>query len=285
MKILKVMSKRNNSYIGISFIVLVFGIIFIPRIIDRLSNDDIARDDESRSGSLINKVKDSKFIPRIIDEVTNNDIARVEESRSGPVINKVRDSNLMYLEINGERKKVPNFRFTNQEGKVITNDDYKGLVYVVEFFFTTCPTICPIMNYNLVEVQNTFNEFDNLGFASFTINPAFDTVEVLSDYADQYEITNKNWNLLTGDKDEIYKLANNGFNLYTAQEESAAGGFEHSGNFALIDQEGYIRCRSDKFGNPLIYYKGAIDFKKGVDISGEMEEISILKEDILKLLK
>ena len=254
------MSKRDNSYIGISFIILVFGIIFIPRIIDRLNNKDIARD-ESRSESV---------------NYTEN------------------VSDLMYLEINGERKKVPNFSFTNQNGDLISNKDYEGKVYIAEFFFTTCPTICPIMNYNLVEIQNSFNEFDNLGFASFTINPAYDTVEVLSDYANQYGITNKNWNLLTGDQDEIYKLANNGFNLYTAQEDSAAGGFEHSGNFALIDQQGYIRCRSDDFGNPLIYYKGAIDFKKGVDSSGEMEEtnsdgekeeISILKEDILKLLK
>jgi len=245
------MSKRDNSYIGISFIILVFGIIFIPRIVDRLKNKDVIRD----------------------------------ESRSMSVTDAENVSNLMYLVINGERKKVPNFAFTNQDGELITNDDYKGKVYVVEFFFTTCPTICPIMNYNLVEIQNTFNEFDKLGFASFTINPAYDTVEVLSDYATQYGITNKNWNLLTGDKEEIYKLANNGFNLYTAQEDSAAGGFEHSGNFALIDKEGYIRSRSDKFGNPLIYYKGAIDFKEKVDSSGEKEEISILKEDILKLLK
>ena len=141
------MSKRNNSYIGISFIVLVFGIIFVPRIIDRLSNDDIAR----------------------------------EESRSRSVNNNVGDSNLMYLEINGERKKVPTFSFTNQNGELITNKDYEGKVYIVEFFFTTCPTICPIMNYNLVEIQNSFNEFDNLGFASFTINPVYETVEVLSD--------------------------------------------------------------------------------------------------------
>jgi protein SCO1/2 len=185
----------------------------------------------------------------------------------------------------GREKKVPSFSFTNQNGELITNKDYEGKVYIVEFFFTTCPTICPIMNYNLVEIQNSFNEFDNLGFASFTINPLYDTVEVLSDYANQFGITNKNWNLLTGDKEEIYKLANDGFNLYTAQEESAAGGFEHSGNFALIDQEGYIRCRSDDFGNPLIYYKGAIDFKEKTNSDGEKEEISILKEDILKLLK
>jgi len=245
------MRKTNNSYIGISFIVLVFGIIFVPRIIDRFSNDDIVR----------------------------------EESRSRSVNRNVGDSNLMYLEINGERKKVPNFSFTNQNGELITNKDYEGKVYIVEFFFTTCPTICPIMNHNLVEIQNSFNEFDNLGFASFTINPAYDTVEVLSNYANQFGITNKNWNLLTGDNEEIYELANDGFNLYTAQEESAAGGFEHSGNFALIDQEGYIRCRSDDFGNPLIYYKGAIDFKDKTNSDGEKEEISILKEDILKLLK
>jgi protein SCO1/2 len=244
------MSKRDNSYIGISFIILVFGIIFVPKIIDRLKNNDFVR-----------------------------------EGRSGSVTSAENVSDLMYLVINGERKKVPNFSFTNQRGQLITNEDYKGKVYVVEFFFTTCPTICPIMNYNLVEIQNTFNEFDNLGFASFTINPAYDTVEVLSEYATQYGITNKNWNLLTGDKEEIYKLANNGFKIYTAQEDSAAGGFEHSGNFALIDKEGYIRCRSDKSGNPLIYYKGFIDFNEKVDSDGEIEQISILKEDILKLLK
>ena len=238
------MSKRNNSYIGISFIVLVFGIIFVPRIIDRFSNDDIVR----------------------------------EESRSRSVNRNVGDSNLMYLEINGERKKVPNFSFTNQNGELITNKDYEGKVYIVEFFFTTCPTICPIMNYNLVEIQNSFNEFDNLGFASFTINPAYDTVEVLSDYANQFGITNKNWNLLTGDKEEIYELANDGFNLYTAQEESAAGGFEHSGNFALIDQQGYIRCRSDDFGNPLIYYKGAIDFKDKLIVTEKKKKSQFSKK-------
>ena len=244
------MSKRDNSYIGISFIILVFGIIFIPRIIDRLNNKDIVRD-ESRSKSV---------------NYTEN------------------VSDLMYLEINGERKKVPNFSFTNQNGDLISNKDYEGKVYIAEFFFTTCPTICPIMNYNLVEIQNSFNEFDNLGFASFTINPAYDTVEVLSDYANQYGITNKNWNLLTGDKEEIYKLANNGFNLYTAQEDSAAGGFEHSGNFALIDKEGYIRSISDAFGNPKIYYKGIISQTEQLDEDGESEDITALKEDILKLL-
>jgi protein SCO1/2 len=245
------MKKRDNTYIGISFVILVFGIIFVPRIVERLSSGDILRD-ESRSQTI-------NYNPNAND--------------------------LLYLEINGERKKVPNFSFTNQNGKVITNENYSGMVYVVEFFFTTCPTICPVMNYNLIEIQNSFKNFNDLGFASFTINPSFDTVEVLKDYADQYGVTNKSWNLMTGDKDEIYDLANLGFNLYTSENINAAGGFEHSGNFALIDKEGYIRSRSDDFGNPIIYYKGYVDHKKEFENNGDNQEISILKEDILQLLK
>lgn len=245
--------KANYSYVGIALIILVFGIIFIPKIIDRVSNDDIKRE-ESRS-----------------EEVSNN-----------PANKK---SDLMYIPLNGERRKVPNFSFTNQDGKTITNNDYLGKVYVVEFFFTTCPTICPIMNRNLVDVQNHFEGFENFGVASFTINPEFDTAEVLKTYAERYGITNPNWHLMTGDEVAIYKLANEGFNLYTAKDESVQGGFEHSGNFALIDKEGYIRSRKDDHGNPLIFYNGLISEKEGKDDDGMPQQISILKEDIAKLLK
>jgi protein SCO1/2 len=243
------MKKRDNTYIGISFIILVFGIIFIPRIVDRLSAGDVLSND-GRSQNINYNAKD-----------------------------------LLYWEVDGERKKVPNFSFTNQNGELISNKDYEGKVYIVEFFFTTCPTICPVMNYNLVEIQNSFDDFKDLGFASFTINPAYDTVEVLKDYADEYGITNKNWNLMTGDKDAIYDLAKTGFYLHSEENLNAPGGFEHSGNFALIDKEGYIRSRSDDFGNPIFYYKGYVDYKKEYEIEGENQEISILKEDILQLLK
>ncbi|NNE32628.1 MAG: SCO family protein [Winogradskyella sp.] len=248
------MSKKTNySYIGIAFIILVFGIIFIPRIINRVSNNDIIRE-ESRSEEVLTASKDY-------------------------------DSDLAYLEINGERKKVPVFSFTNQDGETITNEDYLGKVYVVEFFFTTCPTICPIMNKNLVEIQNEFIDFENFGVASFTITPNIDTPEVLNAYADAYGITNPNWHLLTGEEDAIYKLANEGFNLYTAKDESVEGGFEHSGNFALIDKEGFIRSRRDDFNNPLIFYNGLVPEDVGVDEDGIPQEITILKEDIAKLLK
>ena len=191
---------------------------------------------------------------------------------------------LPYLLVNNERKKVPNFKFINQNGKSISNNDYLGKVYIVEFFFTTCTTICPIMNTNLVHIQNSFTAFPNFGIASFTINPEFDTSEVLKLYAKENDINNLNWNLLTGDRSDIYKLANEGFNLYTAASSDFVDGFEHSGYFAIIDKEGYIRSRVDQFGNPKIYYKGSVDFDEKLDSNGEAEEITILKEDILKLL-
>ncbi len=254
------MSKKTNySYIGITFIILVFGIIFIPKIINRVSQDDITRE-ESRSKDVSTSIKAEK------DSNKNK-------------------SDLVYLMINGQPKKVPVFSFTNQYGKIITNENYLGKVYVVEFFFTTCPTICPIMNRNLVEVQNQFKDFENFGVASFTITPDIDTPKVLKAYADKYGITNPNWNLMTGNEDAIYKLANEGFNLYTAKDESVEGGFEHSGNFALIDTEGFIRSRKDGFGNPLIFYNGLIPEADGIDEDGIPQEITILKEDIAKLLK
>lgn len=246
------MSKKTNySYIGIAFIILVFGIIFVPRIVDRISNEDIIRN-ESRSDF-------------------QGDTESVQ-------------SDLMFIEINGEPKKVPAFSFINQDGKTITNKDYEGKVYVIEFFFTTCPTICPRMNANLIQIQNTFKDFENFGVASFTINPDYDTSDVLKKYAEHYGVTNPNWHLMTGDKETIYKLSNQGFNLYTAEEENVAGGFEHSGNFALIDKNGFIRSRKDDFGNPIIYYRGITSEEEKVDEDGAPEEISALKTDIKKLL-
>jgi protein SCO1/2 len=140
------------------------------------------------------------------------------------------------------------------------------------------------MNNNLVTIQNTFKGFENFGVASFTINPEYDTPEVLKTYAETYGITNTNWHLLTGDKAEIYKLANEGFYIYAAENSSIEGGFEHSGNFALIDKNGFIRSRKDDFGNPIIYYRGIVSEDEGTDDNGEVEQISILKEDIRKLL-
>ena len=246
------MKKTSYSYVGVSFIILIFGIIVVPKIIDRIQNNDVTRS-ESRSKDVQMTVSD--------------------------------DTPLSYLIINGEAKKVMPFSFINQDGKTITNQDYAGKVYLVEFFFSTCPTICPKMNKNLVDIQNTFPDRPDFGIASFTINPDYDTPSVLKTYAENYGVTNPNWHFMTGNKEAIYNLANTGFNLYAAQVDGAAGGFEHSGNFALIDKEGYVRSRTDAFGNPKIYYKGIISQEEQFDEDGESEDITALKEDILKLLE
>ena len=245
------MKKTSYSYVGVSFIILIFGIIVIPKIVDRVKNNDVTRS-ESRSQEVQISIKDK--------------------------------AELSYLIINGEPKKVMPFSFINQNGDMVSNEDYLGKVYLVEFFFSTCPTICPKMTKNLVDIQNTFPKRSDFGIASFTINPDYDTQEILKKYAINSGVTNPNWNFMTGNKESIYNLANTGFNLYAAKVDGADGGFEHSGNFALIDKEGYIRSRADSYGNPKIYYRGIISQSDQFNEDGECEDISALKEDILKLL-
>ena len=245
------MGMINKRNILIIILLIVFGLVFVPRIIDRVKNNDISRS-ESRSLKLDNFEKNIKPLP--------------------------------YLLMNNERKKVPEFNFVNQNGELVTNNDYIGKVYIVEFFFTTCTTICPVMNTNLIHIQNSFTKFSDFGIASFSINPEYDTVDILNQYANENGIVNSNWNLMTGDRSQIYKLANDGFNLYTAASSDFIDGFEHSGYFALIDKQGFIRCRNDEFGNPKIYYKGSVNYMDKLDSNGEAEEITILKEDLLKLL-
>ncbi len=239
--------KNKYTYVWVSLIVLIFGIIFIPRIVDRIKSGTVVQNDRMN-------VKDNS-------------------------------GSLSYIEFNGEKRKVPSFSLINQDSLNITEKDYRGKVYVVEFFFTTCPSICPIMNKNLVEIQEEFKDFKNFGVASFTINPEYDTPSVLKKYAESYGITNLDWHLLTGSSEDIYDLANNGFNIFAAQTPNAPGGFEHSGLFALVDKKGFIRSRVDEFGNPIIYYRGTITESEGQNDQGETEQIAILKEDIKKLLE
>ena len=241
----------NKKNLTILILIFVFGLIFVPRIINRIEKNDVIRKG-SRSSDIGFYEKNLEPLP--------------------------------YLLIDNKRKKVPAFEFINQNGEIISNSDYLGKVYIVEFFFTTCTTICPVMNTNLVHIQNSFKKFTEFGIASFSINPEYDTIEVLSQYAKDNGIVNPNWNLMTGDRNDIYKLANDGFNLIAAENPEIVDGFEHSGYFALIDKQGYIRCRNDQFGNPKIYYRGSVNFQEKLDSNGESEEITILKEDLSKLL-
>jgi protein SCO1/2 len=189
------------------------------------------------------------------------------------IVKSLSGSDLDFIERDGKKAEVPAFSFTDQNGKTITNKDYDGKVYVIEFFFTTCPSICPIMTENMIKIQNEFLGNPKVGMASFSIDPEYDTPEILKEYAKTKGINKLQWHLLTGEKEKIFKLANEGFNLYVGEASEAEGGFEHSGFFALIDQNGNIRSRLDENGNPMIYYDGLDD-----------KQIQMLKEDIKNLL-
>ena len=238
---------KKYTYVWVSLIVLIFGIITIPRIVERLSNGTVVEN----------------------DRMNNSDASQ----------------ELGYILLDGKKRKVPTFEFINQDSVLVSNQDYLGKVFVVDFFFTRCPSICPVMTKNLVEIQNTFEENDDFAVASFSITPQFDTPEVLREYVEKYKIDTKGWNLMTGERDGIYELANSGFNIFAAEVADSPGGFEHSGLFALVDKEGYLRSRIDEFGNPIVYYRGAITEEMGENSQGEKEEIGILKEDIQKLLE
>lgn len=175
--------------------------------------------------------------------------------------------------------KVPDFELINQNGDTITNKDYEGKVYVVEFFFTTCPTICPLMNSKMLTLQDEFFGNPNFGIASFSITPSIDTPEVLKQYAKNTGIAHKNWHLLTGKpEDYMYNLSNEGFKLPAGKDGGTDhGGLYHSGNFALVDKDGYMRSRIDENGNPIFIYRALEEY----ELPNQMQE---LEEDIKLLL-
>ena len=185
---------------------------------------------------------------------------------------------LSFITMDNEKKKVPDFIFLNQDSLFIGNEDFLGKVFVVEFFFTSCPSICIEMNKNMKILDKEFGEREDFGIASFTIDPNHDTPKVLKEYAELLEIKSQNWHFLTGDIADIYDLSNSGFNIFSSINPDVAGGFEHQGFFALIDQNGYIRSRENGMGSPIVYYLGI------EDNNSDEQGIDMIKEDILKLL-
>lgn len=183
--------------------------------------------------------------------------------------------------------KVPDFKLINQDKKKISNKDMLGKVYLVEFFYSTCPTICPIMNSNMKLIDKEINS-PNFGIISISIDPENDTTEVLKEHANRIGVTNKNWHFLTGNRDYIGKLADE-FNIYVGDKEDDSESLNHSGMIALVDQEGNVICRYDQNNRPILYYSG-LNYE---DSKGENEkltgkyhpDVEKLIEDIQKLLK
>ena len=148
------------------------------------------------------------------------------------------DSTLQHIK---KLHQIAPFRLTNQNGKIITQRDYQDKIYVADFFFTTCPTICPKMTENMALIQARILDDSQVKLLSFSVTPQIDSVAQLKRYAIEKEVNDQKWNLVTGDKKEIYTLARKSF--LAVKEEGDVGPFDmiHTENFILVDPEKRIR--------------------------------------------
>lgn len=138
--------------------------------------------------------------------------------------------------------KISNFSFTNQEGQEINNSSTLGKVYVADFFFTTCPTICPIMKTQMLRVYEKFQNEPEFMILSHTLDPAHDTQELLKDFAEKIGVENdQTWHFLTGDQEKIFEIGQTSYLTTAMEDKLEPGGILHSGAFVLVDQQGRIR--------------------------------------------
>jgi protein SCO1 len=136
---------------------------------------------------------------------------------------------------------IPSFSFINQDGKTVTDKDFSGKIYVANFFFASCRTICPKMNSSMLQVQDRFKEYPDLLFLSHTVNPQMDTAEALKAYAKNLHANTATWHFVTGDKKQLYDIGIYGYLLPVAEDMKAEGGFLHSEQLVLVDKEKRIR--------------------------------------------
>ncbi len=140
---------------------------------------------------------------------------------------------------------IPAFKFLNQYGNSAGSKDLEGKIYVADFFFTSCPSICPIMQRNMLNVYNEFKNTPDFKIISFTIDPKHDTVPVLKNYADKLGISGNSWWLLLGDRDSVYNLAAKSYLVAVSEDSTVAGGYMHQGYFVLIDKQKRVRGSYD----------------------------------------
>lgn len=176
------------------------------------------------------------------------------------------DSTVQHI---GYNHKIAPFKFINQNGKVVTNKDYEGKIYVADFFFTTCQTICPKMTTNMTWLQDQIKDNPKVKLLSHTVFPDEDTVEVLKRYAKERGVIDSKWNLVTGDQREIYKIARQSYLVVKTGKPEELYDMVHTENFVLVDQKGRIRG----------FYDGTLlnEKKEGVkNVNQLLEDIEFL---------
>lgn len=148
------------------------------------------------------------------------------------------DSTIQYI---AREHKIADFSLINQNGKTITQKDYEGKIYVADFFFTTCGTICPIMTTNMIDIQKAFLNNPKVMLLSHTVTPEIDSVSVLKKYAIEKGVVDSKWNLVTGDKKEIYSMARKSYLAVKLRKPSELYDMVHTENFVLVDAQKRVR--------------------------------------------
>ena len=164
----------------------------------------------------------------------------------------------------GKYHTIADFSFTNQNGKTITQKDYEGKIYVADFFFTTCQTICPIMTTNMTEVQKAFSKNPKVMILSHTVTPEIDSVPVLKKYALKQNVDDSKWNMVTGDKKDIYYIARKSYLAVKTGKPEEMYDMVHTENFVLVDTKRRVR--------------GFYDGTKKEDVQRLIEDINWLLE-------
>lgn len=160
---------------------------------------------------------------------------------------------------------IGNFRLVNQDSVTVTNETLEGKIYVADFFFTSCRTICPVMKTQLMRVYEAVEKDPEVAIVSHTIDPEYDTVGLLHDYAERLGVKSNKWHFLTGNKDSIYYLAQTSYFVTAMEDEAQEDGFIHSGAFLLIDKHGRIR--------------GKYDGTKEEEVDKLLKDIEVLKKE------
>lgn len=159
---------------------------------------------------------------------------------------------------------ITDFAFYDQDSTLITNETFKNQIYVSDFFFTSCPTICPKMKKQMLRVYEKFEKTPEVAILSHTIDPTHDNVQVLNEYADALGVKSSKWHFVTGDEDVIYQIGEKSYMVTAGEDSEAPGGYIHSGAFLLVDDQRRIRG----------VYDGTME-----------EQVNILLSDIDILLK
>ncbi|MBC3757649.1 SCO family protein [Hyunsoonleella sp. SJ7] len=165
------------------------------------------------------------------------------------------------------KHKIPEFSFVNQNGVKVTNQTYEGKIYIADFFFTSCPGICPKLTKNMADIQDAYKDEKDIMLLSHTVMPWRDSIPLLKEYAEKHQVNVDKWHLVTGDKDQLYNIARTGYfadeDFTKTQDEN---NFIHTENFILVDKQGYIRG----------VYNGTLP----IDVERLKRHLEILKREV-----